>query len=644
MNGELAEGVAARAAARDLRRPAQRDAAAACAATSGRACASAAGTSSTRTRTSSRTGSARCWCGAGCSRQTDLVRATEIVVRDEAAARRGAGRARRSSTRAASRTRSPSTSTRCWRKVFAWDEGTYAFEEEPRTTPAGELTLKLSTGELILEAVQAVQDPDVVRYALGDIDRVLALSSDPLLRFQKLTLSPTDGFVLSRVDGTTTRARDRADDPAARRGDAEEPVRPALDGRHRVREERTPAPEAGAAHAPARGAGRRRPRPRRPPAAATARTRAARAAAAPPPGRSARRAAAAQPRRRAARPRPAPAPADDEGRRARREILDAWEGSKTRNHFEVLGLPRASSEAEVKDAYFRLAKRFHPDVHHGESLGDLRDKLEAVFIRLGEAYETLRDPRRRGDYEERLGRRGRGRPASRRGAGAAAAAGAAPRATPRRSEAEAARGAEEAMRRAAKLVRGTRSTGTRSSCSSRRVERLHRQAEAARAACCSPAATSRTRSGSKRAEETAARGDPRGPEGASTPGRCSGDLRRAGACTRARSDVPQGARAEAGPRGGAAVPGRDGGRPSRRRRGAAGGGLLGGSSGSADAGPRLVECGTLGACAASHSLSARALHAASADVVVLLNGDRVTGEVVGRITSASACRRPTACW
>src|SRR4030043_103279 len=45
--------------------------------------------------------------------------------------------------------------------------------------PGGELTLKLSTGELILEAVQAVRDPDVVRYALGDMDRVLTLSSDP---------------------------------------------------------------------------------------------------------------------------------------------------------------------------------------------------------------------------------------------------------------------------------------------------------------------------------------------------------------------------------------------------------------------------------------------------------------------------------
>jgi hypothetical protein len=89
-------------------------------------------------------------------------------------------------------------------RLFAWPDGRYAFQEETDDTAREEVTLKLSTGELILEAVRAVKDPDVVRYALGDIDRVLALSSDPLLRFQKLTLSPADGFVLSRIDGVAS--------------------------------------------------------------------------------------------------------------------------------------------------------------------------------------------------------------------------------------------------------------------------------------------------------------------------------------------------------------------------------------------------------------------------------------------------------
>ena len=71
-------------------------------------------------------------------------------------------------------------------KVFTWNEGTYEFVERPEGPLDGALTLKLSTGELILEAVRAIQDPDVIRYAMGDIGRTLTLSNDPLLRFQKL--------------------------------------------------------------------------------------------------------------------------------------------------------------------------------------------------------------------------------------------------------------------------------------------------------------------------------------------------------------------------------------------------------------------------------------------------------------------------
>jgi hypothetical protein len=88
-------------------------------------------------------------------------------------------------------------------KVFSWPDGSYEFEPSADEEAAGgALTLKLSTAELILEAVRAVRDPQVVHEALGDTDRLLSPSSDPLLRFQKLTLTPADGFVLSRIDGT----------------------------------------------------------------------------------------------------------------------------------------------------------------------------------------------------------------------------------------------------------------------------------------------------------------------------------------------------------------------------------------------------------------------------------------------------------
>ena len=315
-------------------------------------------------------------------------------------------------------------------RLFSWTEGTYALADVAQETTRSDVTLKLSTGELILEAARAVKDPDVVRYALGDVDRVLNLSGDPLLRFQKLTLSPNDGFVLSRIDGTTTVRELLQLIPLPAEETQKSLFGLVSTGVVEYGEKRKREPGASAAAHP--------PPPPPPPAAM-----------APPPPTPPPPAPAAAP----ASPAPA-APLDAKGEERRREILDAWEGLATRNHFEVLGLARNVGEVEVKEAYFRLAKRFHPDVHHGASLGDLREKLEAVFIRLGEAYDTLRDRGRRGDYEARLGR---ARPQAFADASGAAKPGPArpsepAGAEPERDKDEEARMAEQSLHRAAKLL------------------------------------------------------------------------------------------------------------------------------------------------------------------------------------------------
>jgi tetratricopeptide (TPR) repeat protein len=372
--------------------------------------------------------------------EADLARATEIVVRDgrrlgEVLAEMGLIDASGLEDAVALHVHEMLA------RVFAWHDGTYAFEEQPEGGPGEELTLKLSTGELILEAVQAVRDPDVVRYALGDMDRVLVPSSDPLLRFQKLTLSPADGFVLSRVDGVTSAREIVQMIPLP----AEQTQRSLLGllstGVVEYAGVRRPRDASAPVH----------PAPEPPPA-----TPAAPAVPVPPPPAATPPPPAAPPPVAAPVPPsppagPGPGAVDEKTAERRREIVEAWEGLKTRTHFEVLGLSRSVGEAEVKEAYFRLAKRFHPDVHHGASLGDLRDKLEEVFIRLGEAYDVLRDPRKRGDYEQRLGRP-RPKPAGEAEAGPAAPSAAEPSAPePPREPEEEARLAEESIRRAAKL-------------------------------------------------------------------------------------------------------------------------------------------------------------------------------------------------
>jgi len=91
------------------------------------------------------------------------------------------------------------------RRAFAWSDGEYAFETQKPDAPLLEdSTLRVFTGELILEAARSVQDGAAVRQALGDPDRLVVLSTDPVLRFQQITLSPAENEVLSRVDGSRT--------------------------------------------------------------------------------------------------------------------------------------------------------------------------------------------------------------------------------------------------------------------------------------------------------------------------------------------------------------------------------------------------------------------------------------------------------
>ena len=61
--------------------------------------------------------------------------------------------------------------------------------------------------------------------------------------------------------------------------------------------------------------------------------------------------------------------------------------------YVVLGLPHGATESDIKRAYRRLARRFHPDINPGDRIA------EARFRQILEAYETLIDPDRRSRYD-----------------------------------------------------------------------------------------------------------------------------------------------------------------------------------------------------------------------------------------------------
>lgn len=59
----------------------------------------------------------------------------------------------------------------------------------------------------------------------------------------------------------------------------------------------------------------------------------------------------------------------------------------------VLGIERSATRSEVSRAYKHLARRYHPEINPGDR------EAEAFFRSVTEAYETLRDPARRRDYD-----------------------------------------------------------------------------------------------------------------------------------------------------------------------------------------------------------------------------------------------------
>ena len=68
--------------------------------------------------------------------------------------------------------------------------------------------------------------------------------------------------------------------------------------------------------------------------------------------------------------------------------------AEKRDYYEVIGIPKTATEAEIKKAFRTTAKKYHPDMHPGDK------ECEEKFKEAQEAYAVLSDPDKRRQYDQ----------------------------------------------------------------------------------------------------------------------------------------------------------------------------------------------------------------------------------------------------
>ena len=292
------------------------------------------------------------------------------------------------------------------RPFLLWTDGDWSFD--PRARPAEGGPARLDIRQLLLEGAQHLP-AEFGASRLTDDAEVVSPSGEPPP--PQLHLRPVEGYVLSRVDAPVGLG-----ELVAAAGLPETQTRHAvytLSLCGLLARERWPQPLAGAADLAE-----------------------ASAAAAPSDAAPAKAETADAP---AERPEAAP---EIDPRAELEELLGRVAGDA--DYFEILGVARVARPAEIKRAYYALAKRFHPDRFRQVVADDAeRVRVEHAFAQVTKAYETLHDQRARDAYASKLPAQSPARESSvfgkRKGAGAAKPAAreegkaqADPRATPQR--------------------------------------------------------------------------------------------------------------------------------------------------------------------------------------------------------------------
>lgn len=226
--------------------------------------------------------------------------------------------------------------------LFEWTEGDYSLDERIRA--AHDVTLDLSVADVLLEGARRGSAIQEVAEMLAPRDGVVMRSKTGSPRVDSGRLVPIESYILSRIDSPTT-----VGDVGALSGLAEADAHRAVcalvaAGFLKLADREDDGDEQIANEA------------------------------------------------------------DDALESLREEVNRKLHLSASADFYDVLGITRHATTAEIKAAYYQLAKKFHPDRYRQHDSGELRAKLEALFARITEAYDTLSQPGDRSSYDEKIRR------------------------------------------------------------------------------------------------------------------------------------------------------------------------------------------------------------------------------------------------
>lgn len=240
--------------------------------------------------------------------------------------------------------------------LFTWRDGRYIFDDSPLPT-SDIIPLQMSIGNLIIEGIRG-QDWQVVRKSLPPLKTKLRPAADPSFLFQGADLDQDQQSILSLIDGNRSieelcslsglgdfntlkaiyalLALKMADRGAVKTEQEMKAARVAIQEAAAAGQRKTAESGAGQTAAPVV---------------------------------------------------------------TRQLIKEALAAMKDQDHYQVLGVARSATPQELKKAYFRLAKVYHPDRHFEAEMSDMKETLEALFTGIHNAYQVLNDPEQRRNYD-----------------------------------------------------------------------------------------------------------------------------------------------------------------------------------------------------------------------------------------------------